>query len=95
MNDININALSRSLGVGQTYSAANQKPVKRGGDEPDTVQLSKPPDLSAIEAALEEEFAGIRSKMEDDVNAENYPPLETIDRLAAMFAINLKSEKKP
>lgn len=91
MNDLNINALSRSLGVDKTYSAANQKHVKRAGDEPDTVQLSKVPDLSAVEAALEEEYSGLRSKLENDANSESYPPLETIDRLAAMFAINLNS----
>lgn len=94
MNDINLNALSRPLGVDKTYSAASQKQVKRsGGDDRDTVQLSKVPDLSATEAAVEKEFAEMRSKFEDDVNSENYPPLETIDRLAAMFAINLESEK--
>jgi len=89
INNINT-ALSRSVGVDKTYSAANQKPAKQAGDDRDTVQLSKMPDLSAIEAKLEREFQDRVSQLEDEVNSESYPPLKIIDGLAEMFAIKLK-----
>lgn len=94
MSEINLNALSRSLGVDKTYSTSNQKDVKRTRDDRDTVHLSRVPDFSALEAALEDEFAAIRSKFEGETNLEKYPPLETIDRLSRMFALNISSDNK-
>jgi hypothetical protein len=90
MNEINLNSLSRAAGVDKNFSAGAQKNVQRNVDDQDSVQLSSIPDLSAIEAAIENEFASRRASLEEEARAENYPPLETIDRLAAMFALNLE-----
>ena len=96
MNEINLNALSRSAGFDKPInSVANPKNVnsKKANAEPDSIQFSKLPDLSSIEQALEEEFAGLRATLEEDAKSASYPPLETIDRLAHMLAVNLNSQK--
>lgn len=96
MNEIQINALSRSLGVDKTFSNSKQRAAEHTGErQKDTVQLSRVPDLSAIEAALEDEFASIRTKLEAEAESPSYPPLETIDRLAGLFAMNLKGDADP
>jgi hypothetical protein len=92
MNEININGLNRSAGIDKSYSSGNQKPVKRSVDEQDSVELSTIPNLSQIEAAIEEEFAAKRKRLEDSVSSEEYPALETIDKLAAMFAVNFDQQ---
>lgn len=96
MNEINLNALSRSAGFDKPLnSVANPKNLnsKKASPEPDSIQFSKLPDLSSVEAALEEEFASMRANLEDDAKSASYPPLETIDRLAHMLAMNLNSQK--
>jgi hypothetical protein len=92
MNEINLNPLNRPIGIDKaSNSAAAQKKanVNQGVFEADSTQFSQLPDLSAAEEALEKEFAGLRSKLESEVDSPNYPPLETLDRLAAMLAVNL------
>lgn len=95
MNEINLNPLGRSVGLEKSYSAGQQKNVSSRNNDQDTVELSALPDLSAIEAAVEEEFTQRRNNLEEKVNSASYPPLETIDRLAAMFAMNLETDDQP
>ena len=96
MNEINLNALSRSVGIDKSLnSVANFKNVspEKAKTELDSVQFSNLPDLSAAEHALEEEFAAARSNLQNSANSASYPPLDTIDRLAAMLAIHLDPRK--
>ena len=95
MNEINLNALNRFAGVDKPLgSISNQKSIGAKKEaEVDSVQLSNLPDLSALEKATEEGFAAQRASLAGTVNSEYYPPLDTIDRLAAMLAIDLKDHR--
>ena len=96
MNEINLNPLSRPVGIDKpSNSAAAQKSanVKKPSLEADSTQFSQVPDLSAVEEALDKEFAGLRSKLAQEVDSPGFPPLETIDRLAAMLAVNLDQDR--
>ena len=96
MNEINLNALSRSVGIDKSLnSVSNPKNAnpKQANTELDSIQFSQLPDLSSVEHAMEEEFAAKRANLQDAANSPSYPPLETIDRLAHMLAINLDSRK--
>jgi hypothetical protein len=90
MNEINLNPLSRPAGIDKP-SAATQKSanVKNPSLEADSTDFSQVPDLSSVEEALEKEFAGLRASLANDADAPGYPPLETIDRLAAMLAVSI------
>ena len=92
MNEINLNPLSRSAEIDKSSSTVaklkNVSPRKLDA-EFDSVQLSKLPDLSSAEGVLEDEFANLRARLKDEVDSPGYPPLETIDRLAHMLAVNL------
>ncbi len=96
MNEINLNPLSRSAGIDKPFNAVGSPKnvnLKTANSEPDSIQFSKLPDLSSAEQAVEEEFSSLRANLESDANSASYPPLETIDRLAHMLAINLDSSK--
>ena len=41
---------------------------------------------------VEDEFADLRSRVQGVADSELYPPLETIDKLAAMLAIELDAD---
>ncbi|MBM3834498.1 MAG: hypothetical protein FJ403_14755 [Verrucomicrobia bacterium] len=91
MSDINLNALSRSPGIEKTSNPV--APHKNGSAKTaslgaDSIQFSQLPDLSAIEEAVETEFAVLRSNLEEEAASPAYPPLEMIDRLSAMLAIS-------
>ncbi len=97
MNEINLNALNRSLGVGRALSAAaNQKndSIKSTPVGSDSVEFSHLPDFSKADHAVEAEFASRRSSLQDTSDSALYPPLETIDKLAAMLAIDLRPNQK-
>lgn len=92
MNEINLNPLSRSAGISKPSNPpAIQKNanLKTNSLEADSTQFSKLPDLSAVEESIEKEFEGLRSNLEADADSPSYPPLEVIDRLAVMLAVNL------
>ena len=95
MNEINLNALGRSSGIDKALgSAGPHKNVSQNNASvgSDSVQISKLPDLSQAEEALEEEFAALRAKFEEMTKSAAYPPLETIDRLARMLAVGEPKE---
>ena len=94
MNEININALSRSVRIDKAPGSANPKRVNvnQSGTESDSVQFHELPDLANVEKGLEEHFSALRSNLEEKATTENYPPLKTIDRLAHMLAITLDSQ---
>ena len=97
MNEINLNAMNRSVGIERSLSvAANQKSasIKRPSAEPDSVEFSHLPDLSTADEAVEKEFASYRAKLQESADSPLYPPLETIDKLAAMLAIELPTDKE-
>ncbi len=99
MNDINLNGLSGSGGIGRPLNAtANQKStnVKNASSPSDSAEFSRLPDLSAVERTVEEDFASLRSSLQETVNSELYPPLETINKLAAMLGADFHAgPKKP
>jgi hypothetical protein len=92
MNEINLNPLSRPVGIDKPSNSATAHKsanVNKTSLEADSTQFSQVPDLSTVEEALEKEFAGMRSSLAEDADSPGYPPLETIDRLAAMLAVSL------
>ena len=95
MNEINFDPSSRTFAVDKssngraTQEHANPNNVSPGSD---SAEFSHPPDLAAIEAQVEEDFAQLRSHLQDSANSAAYPPLETIDRLAAMLGGDLTAE---
>ena len=95
MNEINLNALAGSMGIGRSLdSVANQKniPVKRPSIASDSAEFSQLPDFSAAEKSIEDDFADLRSRLQGAADSELYPPLETIDKLAAMLAMDLDAD---
>jgi len=95
MSEINLNGVSGSTGgIGRPLSAAaSQKSgnVVRPSVAADSAEFSQLPDLSLLENAVEKEFEGLRSRLQEAANSELYPPLETIDKLAAMLALDVTS----
>lgn len=92
MNEINLNPLSRSVGVDKSSSstaAPKSSNIQKSSSDSDSMEFSQLPNLSAVEESLEQEFAGSRLRLEKDANSPSYPSVEIIDRLAAMLAINL------
>ena len=92
MNEINVNAFSRPAGIEKPQnSAANQQSAssRKALSGEDSVQFSEFPDLSKVEQSLEHEFTALRTGLEGEVSSSGYPPVETIDRLAAMLAAKL------
>lgn len=95
MSEINFDPSSRSFAVDKasngraTHKNANLNNVSPGSD---SAEFSHPPDLAAIEQQVENDFAQLRSDLEDSVNSVAYPPLETIDRLAAMLGVDLQAQ---
>jgi hypothetical protein len=88
MNEINFSASNPTPRMDKTLSSAGQQKNISENKETvgDSVELSRLPDLSKVEAAVEDEFASLRAKFEEQAESAAYPPLETIDRLARMLA---------
>ena len=88
MNEIELSGLGRSAGVEKpVVSATSRKDVSPPAavSAQDTVELSDLPDLSSVEVAVEQDFAK-KTKALEGALANSYPPLDTIDRVAAMLA---------
>jgi hypothetical protein len=95
MSEINLNGVGGSSGIGRPLgAAAGQKNgnVLRPSTEADSAEFSQLPDLADFENAVEKEFEGLQSSLRAAANSEFYPPLETIDKLAAMLAIEVKAD---
>ena len=95
MNEINLNALGGSTGIGRSLDqVAHQKniPVKKPLITDDSAEFTQLPDLSAVEKSVEDDFTDLRSRLRGVAGSELYPPLETIDKLAAMLAIDLHAD---
>ena len=95
MNEINLNALGGATGIGRSLDAvANQKsiPVKKPSLADDSAEFTQLPDFTVVEKMVEDEFADLSSRLQGVADSELYPPLETIDRLAAMLAIELDAD---
>ena len=93
MNEIELSGIGRPAGVEKPVnSVVSRKDAGSVASVPaqDTVELSDLPDLAAIEAAVEQDFAAKRTSLQGAL-ANTYPPLETIDRVAAMLAGTLAS----
>ena len=88
MNELELNGLGRPAPPEKSInSVSGRKDVRPASTTPaqDTVELSDLPDLSALEAAVEKDFVVKRSGLEGRLGSA-YPPLETVDRVAAMLA---------
>ncbi len=97
MSEINLNGVSGSLGAGRSLNAtAHPKTtnlnVPAAGS--DSVEFSHLPDLSGVDKTVEDDFANLRTHLQESANSDLYPPLETIDKLAAMLAIDFNPEAK-
>ena len=88
MNEIELSGLGRPPGVEKSLNpVANRKEIAPVAKTPaqDTVELSDLPDLASLEASVEQDFAAKRSELQG-AQSSTYPPLDTIDRVAAMLA---------
>ena len=88
MNELELNGLGRPTPPDKLVnSVTGRKDVRPPSTAPaqDTVELSDLPDISALEAAVEKDFVVKRSGLEGKLGSA-YPPLETVDRVAAMLA---------
>lgn len=95
MNEINSNALGGSMGIGRSLDAvASQKSlsIKSQATAADSVEFSQIPDLSTVDKTVEDDFAELRSRLQESANSELYPPLKIIDKLSAMLAIDLNTD---
>ena len=95
MNEINLNALGGSMGIGRSLDpVAHQKniPVKKPFITDDSAEFTQLPDLSGVEKSVEDDFTDLRSRLQGAADSELYPPLETIDKLAAMLALDLDAD---
>jgi len=91
MSEINLNGASGSTGIGRSLNAGpshkSGSVTRTSGD--DSAEFSQLPDFSAIESAVEKEFESQRSRLQAAADSELYPPLETIDKLSAMLALDV------
>jgi hypothetical protein len=94
MSEINLNGISGSTGIGRSLSTApshkNGNVTRSSGS--DSAEFSNLPDLSTFENAVENEFESQRSRLQCVADSDLYPPLETIDKLAAMLALEATSD---
>lgn len=94
MSELNINSLSRSVGVEKSLNTpASQKSeqTKRSSSDPDSVQFSKDLNIKDIpieenEQRVEEEFAVLRERLRASVDSPDYPSASTIDHLVSILA---------
>ena len=97
MSEINLNGVSGSIGTGRSLNATAH-PKNTNASVPtagaDSVDFSHLPDLSSVEKTVEDDFANLRSRLQESAHSDLFPPLETIDKLAAMLAIDLNPEAK-
>ena len=92
MSEINLNGVGGSLGVGRALnSAGSQKSTaaSKVSVASDSAEFSNLPDLSTLDESVESEFEALRSRLQNSADSELYPPLDTIDKLAAMLAIEI------
>ena len=87
MNEIELSGIGRPAGAEKPSISVGRRdaspaPAASGQD---TVELSSLPDVSLIEAEVEHDFATKTHGLQGAI-ANSYPPLETIDRVAAMLA---------
>lgn len=88
---MDVNGLARPATVEKPLNPAVVQKVADSiarGLAVDTAEFSHVPDLASLEAAAEPSFASRRSDF-GNVLSNQYPPLDTIDRLAAMLATDL------
>lgn len=93
MNEIDVSGLGRPTGAEKPLNpAVGRKDIRPTTAAPaqDTVELSDLPDLSSIESAVERGFETKTSELAGALSNQ-YPPLDTIDRVAAMLAGSLSS----
>lgn len=103
MSELNINSLSRSLGVEKSLNTpANQKSeqAKKSSPDPDSVHLSTDIDLSGISLAeneqrVEEEFAELRERLRASFDSPDYPSASTIDHLVSILASEIAARPYP
>lgn len=94
MSELNINSVSRSVGIEKSLNtSANQKSehTKGSSSDPDSVQLSKDLDITAIpieetEQRVEAEFAVLRERLRASAESPDYPSASTIDHLVSILA---------
>ena len=94
MSELNINSVSRSVGIEKSPNTpASQKSehTTTSSSDPDSVQLSKDLDITAIpieenEQRVEQEFAVLRERLRASVESPDYPSASTIDHLVSILA---------
>lgn len=96
MSEINLNGVSGSAGISRSLNAAggqktNSVPNPAAGA--DSAEFSHLSDIESVDNAVEKEFETLRSRLQESANSELYPPLETIDKLAAMLAIEVSPDQ--
>ena len=99
MSEINLNGVGGSLGMGRSLNSAGSHksvPASKVPVASDSAEFSNLPDLSTFDETVESEFETLRSRLQDSADSETYPPLDTIDKLAAMLAMEINpSGNKP
>ena len=52
--------------------------------------LTRSPDFTRVEADVETRFDQIKDRLREDVQADEYPPAETIDQFAKLIASEIE-----
>ena len=55
--------------------------------------LTRSPDFTRVEADIETRFTEIKDRLRDDVQADVYPPAETIEQFAKLIASEIEQGK--
>ncbi|MDP7009748.1 MAG: hypothetical protein QF685_00065 [Verrucomicrobiota bacterium] len=89
MKEVGLNTSSQAQGAQRIAQAQSQRRGEVNSVAPtDSIEsnLARTPDFAQVDQDTESRFDVIKTRLKNEVNQENYPPLRTIDALSRMLA---------
>ena len=89
MKEVGLNTSNQAQGAQRIAQAQSQRRGEVNTVAPtDSIEanLTRTPDYSQVEQDTEARFDAIKTRLKDQVNSEQYPPLATIEALSRMIA---------
>ena len=96
MKEVNLNASRQAQGPAKIAQAQSQQSAAVDMVVPtDAMEanLTRSPDFTRVEADVEMRFEQIKDRLRNDVQADLYPPAETIDQFAKLIASEIEHGK--
>ncbi len=96
MKEVSLNASRQAQGPAKMAQAQSQQTASVDMVTPtDAMEanLTRSPDFTRVEADVEARFDQIKDGLREDVQADRYPPAETISQFAKLIASEIEQGK--